>query len=609
MKLLSISKFDIYFNGLGDFDISKRIDIFELKFVINENITLFFPFFKKSLKNYLIPNFENILLGKEVCINLNMMENIDKYFQNDSLLKINNEYIEFLFQKEYSNTEYQLPTPFSFELKFENNNIFRNGLREFLCQVKKIIISEKYRDYEDIIENYHYYHGVYFPRKDLIPSKDQTNFLDINKLYIKEIISSERDLSIKEYQEKFSVKNNLGIYIYDIFNNTNNLSFENLQNTFEKIRKSEKVENKEDYSNYWEYYGVLVPNKIDRVPSYDQENTHYKSGKQSQLKSFLPELTIEEYREKFAYKNKDGKYIFKLPGQNIENPNFKNLNEWAESTWYGNKIRLENIFQTNKEEDILNEDYSDDFESDSEDEKVEDEKENKNYYNISSSSDNYSEASEISTISFSETLKNFDENSFEELEKLITKELRNAELENIFTLSLENFQKNLKLYEDYNRCFYISKGIMKCGSNDYHKYFNTNCKLSNYFFIGLEGIDIDLIHNIKIKLADNLEAENLSVLLESSDFEIYYIHNNEKQKLHYNFGNTIIPLFLSRKNNSIFVIKIFKYEEIDYFELYYNGYNITKNDKENLLKNILEYQDKNNKFIFLNDGNIVDNNR
>lgn len=605
MKLLSINNFDIYFNGFQEFDISERIDVFELKFIINENIILNFPLYKKTIKHDIIQKFEDVLNGKNVCINLNMLENLDHHFQNYNYLNINKEYFEIISQTIYNNTEYKLPYPINSQMKFENNNIFRNSLRDFLISVKKIINSEMYQKYEDILENYYYYHGVYFPRKSLIPSKDQINFLDLDKIYQKDILSTEKDLSIDEYREKFGSKNNLGIYIYNIFNNTFS---KNLETIFSDISNENKIE-----ESYWEYHGVLIPNKIDRVPAYDQINTYYRDGYQTKLKSHLPNLNISEYRKIFSYKDEKGNYIFKIPGKNIKNPQFKAFNKWVEYTWYSNSIN--NIHDQSSEE------YSDDFESDTEDEFQTELYKNNNF----SDSDNYSEVSEISTVSnisfsvenqkdvYNELLNNFDINSFDDLEEIINKQLKkmnnlNIINNNIIDLTNENIENNISFCEKHNGGFYIDKTNMI--GNSYYKYFQNVCNLEKYFFINInEIIDFDFIYNIKIKLSDQLLIESLNILLESSDFEIYYINNGEIQKLHYNFGNIIIPIFLLKKHNGILLLKIYKYTEIDYFEMFYDVYNILDYDKENLLKNTLEYQDKNNKFIFLSDGSIIDNNR
>jgi hypothetical protein len=90
-------------------------------------------------------------------------------------------------------------------------------------------------------------------------------------------------------------------------------------------------------SQYWEYNGVFIPNLIDRVPSKDQVNTVFKNGKSSKFISTKNMLTIDEYRKLFAYKNKEGQFIYKVPGANIKEKHFFNYNEWSESTWYQNR--------------------------------------------------------------------------------------------------------------------------------------------------------------------------------------------------------------------------------------------------------------------------------
>jgi hypothetical protein len=94
---------------------------------------------------------------------------------------------------------------------------------------------------------------------------------------------------------------------------------------------------KKNNDEYWVYNGILIPHSIDRIPSRDQVNIVYKNGYETLLASNKKLLSIEEYRKLFAYKNKEGHFIYKVPGINIKEKHFFNYNEWSESTWYENR--------------------------------------------------------------------------------------------------------------------------------------------------------------------------------------------------------------------------------------------------------------------------------
>ena len=100
------------------FDSKEFID---LEFFINQNIFLVFPIKLSILQSEIKDKFEKILKGKNITINLLTNENID------SILKIDNEFVIFNSLIEISDGISQ-----EYYLKFDNNSIFRNEIRNFL---------------------------------------------------------------------------------------------------------------------------------------------------------------------------------------------------------------------------------------------------------------------------------------------------------------------------------------------------------------------------------------------------------------------------------------------------------------------------------------------
>jgi hypothetical protein len=92
-----------------------------LEFFINQNNVLTFPIHLSNLQSEVKNKFKEILKGKSTAINLSINENIN------SILKIDNEFIIFNSVIEINNEMHQ-----EYYLKFENNSIFRNEIRNFL---------------------------------------------------------------------------------------------------------------------------------------------------------------------------------------------------------------------------------------------------------------------------------------------------------------------------------------------------------------------------------------------------------------------------------------------------------------------------------------------
>lgn len=92
-----------------------------LEFFINQSNFLTFPIQLSNLQTEVKNKFSKILKGKNVAINLSINENIN------SILQIDNEFIIFNSVIEISNSIHQ-----EYYLKFENNSIFRNEIRNFL---------------------------------------------------------------------------------------------------------------------------------------------------------------------------------------------------------------------------------------------------------------------------------------------------------------------------------------------------------------------------------------------------------------------------------------------------------------------------------------------
>ena len=61
----------------------------------------------------------------------------------------------------------------------------------------------------------------------------------------------------------------------------------------------------------WIYCGINIPVDVDRVPSIDRVNTHYKNGSATKKGSTMSPYTIKEYQAKYAITGADGKLYWK----------------------------------------------------------------------------------------------------------------------------------------------------------------------------------------------------------------------------------------------------------------------------------------------------------
>jgi hypothetical protein len=116
------------YTAITNFEITKisvTHDIVYLKFYINNSNFITFPFYTKNIQTEIIDKFIKVLTGKDVVINLNL----DSDESSSKLLQIKKEYILFDIIKNYEGN-----TPLIQEtyLIFENNSIFRNGIRKFI---------------------------------------------------------------------------------------------------------------------------------------------------------------------------------------------------------------------------------------------------------------------------------------------------------------------------------------------------------------------------------------------------------------------------------------------------------------------------------------------
>ena len=64
---------------------------------------------------------------------------------------------------------------------------------------------------------------------------------------------------------------------------------------------------------FWEGpYGVLVADDVGLVPATDHVNTIDRTGAQSELLGMYPEMTEDEYKEKYAEQRADGKWYYRV---------------------------------------------------------------------------------------------------------------------------------------------------------------------------------------------------------------------------------------------------------------------------------------------------------
>lgn len=68
----------------------------------------------------------------------------------------------------------------------------------------------------------------------------------------------------------------------------------------------------EKISGYWQYNGIYIPDSVNSVPCEDQANSIDRDGIMTFMYSTRPNLSMKEYREKYAVR-KDGKWFYVVP--------------------------------------------------------------------------------------------------------------------------------------------------------------------------------------------------------------------------------------------------------------------------------------------------------
>ena len=119
------------YTTISDFEIlctKTNYDSVYIKFFINKNNFITFPFYIKNINNEVIQKFNKVLNGKEVVIDLNL----EMSETESKLLQIKKEYILFDIIKNYDSFIQET------YLIFENNTIFRNALRKFIINYSDI---------------------------------------------------------------------------------------------------------------------------------------------------------------------------------------------------------------------------------------------------------------------------------------------------------------------------------------------------------------------------------------------------------------------------------------------------------------------------------------
>jgi hypothetical protein len=107
-----------------------RIDVISLQFRINGRNFITFPFYVKNIQSEIIDKFEKAINGKSITIDLRLN---NEYY---ALLQINKD--NFLFNTLNSIVQgpNQMALTHEFYQVFDNNNIFRNSLRNFISEYK-----------------------------------------------------------------------------------------------------------------------------------------------------------------------------------------------------------------------------------------------------------------------------------------------------------------------------------------------------------------------------------------------------------------------------------------------------------------------------------------
>ena len=79
------------------------------------------------------------------------------------------------------------------------------------------------------------------------------------------------------------------------------------------VNMGNKSTKDDEIDKYWEFYGILIPNHIESIPSMDRVNKIVRRGGGETLMSGInvEDYSLKEYRSKFACKGKNGQWYWK----------------------------------------------------------------------------------------------------------------------------------------------------------------------------------------------------------------------------------------------------------------------------------------------------------
>ena len=107
-----------------------RIDVISLQFKINGRNFITFPFYIKNIQTEIIDKFKKAINGKLITIDLRLD---NEYY---ALLQINKDNFVFNILNSIHQGPNQVSLTQEFYQIFDNNNIFRNALRNFISDYK-----------------------------------------------------------------------------------------------------------------------------------------------------------------------------------------------------------------------------------------------------------------------------------------------------------------------------------------------------------------------------------------------------------------------------------------------------------------------------------------
>jgi hypothetical protein len=124
MNYIKIKSFEVKMNYIFQDEKNKNQNIIHLEFIINDKHMLLYPCYEENLKE-ILNNFNDIIKGKNKTITLLFNENYN-------FLKFEKNFIEFSLLNETNKNNIRINQ--EFKMIFENNNIVRNGLRNFILK-------------------------------------------------------------------------------------------------------------------------------------------------------------------------------------------------------------------------------------------------------------------------------------------------------------------------------------------------------------------------------------------------------------------------------------------------------------------------------------------